>query len=73
MKATLEFGDEERNELLNALHAQDMAVILNTYDQMLRNLIKHEGHKLTTATEAFEYAREELNTLVSGYGIEIGT
>ena len=41
MKATLEFGDEERNELLNALHAQDMAVILNTYDQMLRNLIKH--------------------------------
>ncbi len=71
MKATLEFNlPEERHSFRKASQAEDVFMILFSFDNKLREWAKH-GHSFNTADEAVTEIRKYLHDCLREANIDI--
>lgn len=68
MKSTLEFNlPEEKTELVDALNGTSYNIVINQFDNWLRQLYKYENKR----TVDIELARQKLRELTDEYCIEV--
>jgi len=76
MKVTIEFdGNEEREELREALDGYKWRIAMWNLDQQLRSVIRNQHFKGRQATsleiEASEMLREELRRILEDYNLNL--
>lgn len=62
MKAILHFEEEERQELLGAIHSSDMVFLLEDIDKKIRECLKYQT---TSPTQCLEDIRAEVNEMLA--------
>lgn len=70
LELRLKFTEEDRPELMRYLQADDIAIVLERYDQWLRNKIKYEELSEKTL-DIYQECRTELNSIASDHNVRI--